>query len=424
MIRAGVAVVDITPPAGQFMSGFAARTAPAQGAHDPLTVRALVVEDTALVCVDVIGIDAQTSLRAREACILPAEAVIITALHNHGGPVSMRGRLSAVPDEAWMERLETAIAEAIDLAHARREEVSLMGGAAADPGFAHNRRDGDGPVDGTIPVLRFDRPDGSTLAVLCSYACHPVVLGADNLLWTADYPHFVRAGLERALPGAVAVFATGCAGDINTGHSAAASLTQAPQNDRTFEEARRIGDGLAQAVLRAELRPLSEATGAAEGFVDVGFERRESEDYPTLAERWAQEAATAQGVNGTLLRIWSDWAAAMTGRPLEPLRERVAALGWGGACLLGLPGEIFAETALYLRAAMHARGAAPVFVLSYADDNPGYIPPSSEFPKGGYEVDEAHRFYGLPATFAPGSAEDLAEAALAAADATGAGSGS
>ena len=43
MIEAGAAIVDMTPPAGLAMSGFAARTAPATGAHDPLTARALVV---------------------------------------------------------------------------------------------------------------------------------------------------------------------------------------------------------------------------------------------------------------------------------------------------------------------------------------------------------------------------------------------
>ena len=33
--------------------------------------------------------------------------------------------------------------------------------------------------------------------------------------------------------------------------------------------------------------------------------------------------------------------------------------------------------------------------------------------ESGYEVDEAHRYYGQPATFAPGSAERLADAAVA-----------
>jgi hypothetical protein len=75
-----------------------------------------------------------------------------------------------------------------------------------------------------------------------------------------------------------------------------------------------------------------------------------------------------------------------------------------------MPGEIFAETALAIRSHL---GATPAFVVGFADDNPGYIPPSSEYVHGGYEVDEAHRYYGAPATFASGSAEALAEAAIA-----------
>ena len=50
----------------------------------------------------------------------------------------------------------------------------------------------------------------------------------------------------------------------------------------------------------------------------------------------------------------------------------------------------------------------PLFILAYADDNPGYIPPESDYLRGGYEIDEAHRFYGLGATVAPRTAEHLA----------------
>ena len=73
-----------------------------------------------------------------------------------------------------------------------------------------------------------------------------------------------------------------------------------------------------------------------------------------------------------------------------------------------MPGEIFAETALAIRA---AAGDAPVFTIAFADDNPGYIPPASEYAFGGYEVDEAHRYYGMPMSFAAGSAETLCEKA-------------
>ena len=53
------------------------------------------------------------------------------------------------------------------------------------------------------------------------------------------------------------------------------------------------------------------------------------------------------------------------------------------------------------------KSSDPLFILGYADDNPGYIAPHSEFKYGGYEIEEAHRFYGLGAAFAPGSAELL-----------------
>jgi hypothetical protein len=88
----------------------------------------------------------------------------------------------------------------------------------------------------------------------------------------------------------------------------------------------------------------------------------------------------------------------------------VAAFGWSGLPLLFLPGEVFAGTALAIRAQLPA--SPTPFVVSLANGNPGYIPARADYPAGGYEVTEAHRYYGLPAAFAPGGAELLAAAVL------------
>ena len=45
------------------MAGYAARNSPANGKKDSLTVRAIVVEKTALVVADVIGIDSEMSAK-------------------------------------------------------------------------------------------------------------------------------------------------------------------------------------------------------------------------------------------------------------------------------------------------------------------------------------------------------------------------
>ncbi|MFB9950346.1 alkaline ceramidase [Rhizobium puerariae] len=411
MIRAGAAIIDITPPPGLLMSGFAARSLPAAGAHDPLTVRAVAIGDTAVVVADVIGIDTAMSARIRERCMLPAENVVVAALHNHGGPVSMAGRLSLAADPAYLERLEDACVAAIGKAAAARRPATIAVGQGSDPGIARNRRHPGGPVDASLPLLRIRGGDGSMIAVVVAYACHPVVLAADNLLWTADYPHFVRQALEETYPGAVALFMTGCVGDANTGHSAHASITLSANPDRTYEAAERIGRKVAEAALAADEQPLPDTVVVGNGTVALRFERRETEAPGDLEKLWREEARTAEPARRSLLGHWAGWARTVAPVIPEPLAARVTVLRWGGVPVVALPGEIFAETALSIRAALGPE--RPAFVIGFADDNPGYIPPASEFRHGGYEVDEAHRYYGLAATFAPGSAEALADCAIA-----------
>jgi hypothetical protein len=148
----------------------------------------------------------------------------------------------------------------------------------------------------------------------------------------------------------------------------------------------------------------------ANHILQLGFERRETEAPEALAERWYRERGTADPARAALLTHWIAWAIEMAGRSLEPVEARVSVLNWGGVPIVALPGEIFAETALQIRQSITCK---PSFIIGFAEDNPGYIPPESEYAFGGYEVDEAHRYYGLPATFAAGSAEALAEAAIA-----------
>lgn len=410
MIRAGVAVIEITPPPGLLMAGFAARTEPAEGAHDPLTVRALAIDETVLVVADVIGFHQEMSARVRARCGLPDENVMLCATHTHGGPVSMTGRLHAAAEPGYLGRLEDACVTAIDQARDRRVDAELLFAAGADPNVARNRRHDDGPIDRSLPVLKVRRKGGQLLAILVNYACHPVVLGADNRQWTGDYPHFVRAELEAANPGATAIFLTGCIGDLNTGHSAEASISLAGNPARSFPAAEAFGKRIAEAVVKRKETSLGTDCSAALTNVTLTFERREKVPLDSLRKAWLEDAEQSGEARAELLKIWADWARDIAPRPLDPLTERVAMFDWGGMILIGMPGEIFAATALDLRSAL---GDRPVMLAGFCDDNPGYIPPRAEYPFGGYEVDEAHRFYGQPATVAPGCAEAIRDAALA-----------
>jgi hypothetical protein len=72
-----------------------------------------------------------------------------------------------------------------------------------------------GPIDPQIGILRLDRLDGRSLAVVYNYACHPIQ-GVPSGANTADITGFSSEVIEDNLSeGTVALFVQGCGGDIN-----------------------------------------------------------------------------------------------------------------------------------------------------------------------------------------------------------------
>lgn len=411
IVEAGAASVDITPPPGLMMCGYAARSEPATGTHDPLTARALVIDDTAIVVADVLGLHEDSCARIRARSGLADDRVVAIATHTHGGPMPMAGRGGGSADPAFLRQLEDGCVEAIRQAAARRRPARLSAGNGDNPGIAFNRRTEGGAIDPNVPVLRVETLDGTVLAVAFAHGCHPVVLGAGNRLYTSDFPHYARSAVEAAHPGAIALFLPGCSGDVSTGHSPESSISTDTPPDRTYAEAERLGLKLAQSVLAAPLAPLSGGITARATPVELALARTETGDFDDLAREWDGLAANAASPAwATLYRHWANWARTTAREPLAPWRGRVAAFGWSGLPLLFLPGEVFAGTALAIRAQLP--GSPTPFVISLANGNPGYIPARADYPAGGYEVTEAHRYYGLPAAFAPGSAERLTEAVV------------
>lgn len=422
MVLAGVASRDVTPAAGATMSGFAARESPATGAHDPLLVHALVVGDTALVTVDVVGLHEDDCAEIRERCGLPADHVVVHATHTHGGPASMRGRLGRRVDEAWLARVVQACAESVAEASAYRQPVRLVAGYGERPGIARNRRHANGPVDDELPVVLLHRTDGSLLAGVVSYACHPVVLGADNTRFTADYPGVVRRVMTERLGGAPVLFVTGCAGDANTRHTAAASISTAASADRTFEACRQVGTRIAAAGLAltpsslAARSPGHAAVAGVATWIPLELDVPGRTAILADVERWERDAEAADPAHRALLRCWIDWGHGLLDRPQPrgPASHlaRVTVLRWGDAVLVALPGEPFAAAAHEIRE--HARRkepAASVLVAGYSNGCPGYLPGAEEYVHGGYEICDAHRYYGMAGPFAAGSSEALVQRA-------------
>lgn len=228
-LRAGAATRDVTPPAGIPMWGYGNRTGPSEGTLDPLFAKALVLGagDTALAIVvtDMGRMPLPPSCaRIREAAAKAGVAdVIFSATHTHSGPILEDPALS-YPGE-----LEAAIIETIAEA-AKAMAPARIGVGRTEIDISHNRRvivDGqcrmrwrnverlpNGPIDRGAGVIRIDTLDGAPIAHLIHYACHPVVLGPDNLRYSGDWSGEMCAVIEKET-GAPALFLQGAAGDIN-----------------------------------------------------------------------------------------------------------------------------------------------------------------------------------------------------------------
>ncbi len=261
-IYLGAASGDITPPIGSDLSGYIARPEPMAGVHDPLFVKAMVwAEDSALtnaaalVTLDVVDIEANEVATIRERVFaltgIPGERVGITCTHTHGGPATMpEGRLGRC-DLSYLDGICQTAAETVAIATQALEPVVMRWASGDEPTVGVNRRIPGGIIDPAVPVLRFQRHDGTVVALLVSYGCHPVTLGPNNLQATADYPGYVRRTLEAVYPDATAHFVTGCCGQVNNGHTSRDGDKGQGMQWRTFAEAERIGRAIAGAAIQA-----------------------------------------------------------------------------------------------------------------------------------------------------------------------------
>src|SRR5512140_2238933 len=272
--QVATATVDITGPAGYPMGGYGARKGVSKGIHDPLLAKVLLIKSGDLqlglvVCDLVLFTSSRVAQQARDK--LGISPVLQISIHTHSGPIPKD--LKAIEQDPWFREVEEKVLGALKQAQSRYQPARLSV-LEASAYIGHNRRkvDEDGkvtmfwrnagrvptaPVDPRVGILRFTDMGGKDLAVVVNYACHAVVLGPDNLDYSADWPGFMYRGVEKQLGGgAVVYFVPGAGGDINPYDD------KQPVDQDGFGVARKTGETIATAVLKA----IKEQPARAEDF--------------------------------------------------------------------------------------------------------------------------------------------------------------
>jgi len=396
-LHAGAAAVEITPPAGSLLYGYGARgTNRSRGVHDPLHARALVLEaggeTVALVTLDLGSIRKENTLAIRQAVMDAAgvDHVPMNASHTHSAPLFEAGFPSA--GSPWVRQLERKIVGVVLEAHdALRPARVAVGWGRASEGHNRRRVHSDGsvemfwrnrerlptaPLDESVGVLAVDGADGEAVATVVNFAVHPVILGPENMLVSADFPG-AMAALVAERGGGVTMYLQGAAGDINP------FWDKTPPAEGGFEQVRMAGERLGQEVLRVRAD-----LAAAEAFHDpatLSVKRH----LVTLDPRWdldspvVEEGFRRHGLEASLQRYRARFPRE---REAEVNTLVLGERGAGQFALATFPGEFFVEHQLRLR----AEAQIPhVFFAGYTNGELAYFPTIAAAAQGGYGGREA-----------------------------------
>jgi hypothetical protein len=223
-LLAGAAKVDIT-------------NLDAGPVNDPLYVKALILKSgstmTAIVTVDAVAIGGIGPIKddylgkVRDAVekdlgIKPSN-VMANASHCHGIACTDAAErtIRAIKEAASnLVPVKVGVGTGYEDRIMENRRLKMKDGRTIDVRHAYSIPPDEeiasvGPVDTEIGILKLDRLDGTTLAVVYNFACHPIqnVPSRGN---SADITGFASQVIEDNLSeGTIALFVQGCGGDIN-----------------------------------------------------------------------------------------------------------------------------------------------------------------------------------------------------------------
>ena len=434
-LLAGIGRCDITPAPGTPQGGWGAATHQRGiDADMPLYATSLVLKDAgstvAIVDIDLIGFEADWSKKILDATMsltgLPRENIRLSWTHTHSGPNTFR--LKTITEGldmvlSYLESLPLRIASSVWKAQQDLKPVRAGAGAGKCEINVNRRlkmpdgsivvgRNWDGPADPTVRVVRFDDLNEKPVATIVHYACHPTTMAWECEYFTPDYPGVVRQTVEREV-GGTCLFLQGATGDVTprrgfTGDlkvyrrlglmlgleaaKVATSVETLPREEHLqgimpsgapialYEDAPKEPDQQGLKVVWRTLKlPLKARRPPEELEAEAEAARRELEDrrrHGTEDEiRAATSKATQAGWRAEYARLYFgkshiDW-------PFQGIRI-------GPVALLAIAGEPFTE----INRQIVSKSPFPHTLFSgYSHGGFGYIPASSAYAEGGYEVE-------------------------------------
>ena len=448
-MQVGFARVNITPSRGIPVVGYYEKRY-ASAVLDELEINAVAVasgeEKALLIAMDVLDGGSTAYMReCREkisaATGVPVPAVFIHSTHTHTGPsldpaddegekadmvreycAFVAKRLVDV-SEAAIEDLKEAqmscgMGKAPNIAFIRRYRMK-DGSVRTNPGV--NNPDIVGPigeVDERVHVIRFDRADGSKIAVV-NFGDHPDTIGGTKI--SGDWPAFARRTVEKVLDNTKCILFNGAQGDVNhvnvhpTGGSLNGMFRDFDAVSRGYTHSRYMGRVVTGAVLQAwdkaenledtEIRYLEKTVNIPSNMPTANDDMKEAHRINDLYLAGRIDEVPYEGMMKTTVMAKAHRLVKLEHGP-EFFPMSFDAVAIGKVAFIGVPGEPFGAIGQALKKAEGWKTVCPCCLVNGTE---GYFPMKDSYEEGGYEASSSR--------FKEGTAELIIEEGTAMLDA-------
>ena len=407
MLKAGFARLDVTPPLGAELSGYF-YVRHAKGVLDPLELNAVAVSngtDTViLMAIDFIGIrlNYMNALKAiiTERTGVPADHILIAALHQHTSCCIADGRETNLTDKTYLDVLFRKFGDAAQMAidDLKEASVSVAAQDVAEPiAFVRRYFTADGGVatnpsskltltgrcdeaDNTMRLVRFHREGAKDIAIL-NFSTHPDVIGGEYM--SADWPGFTRRFVEKDIPDVSCLFFTGCQGDSN--HIDFFKPKDQRMKGERYEHSRYMGRTVADAVVKAWDNTTEVSGDEISGQFTVVYNRTNTVDIEKYDEYKAWYSDYEAGKLDPKPHITElAYATRIINLRTSPIFRPVplTVIRFGDVVLTGFGGEAFTA---YGQMTRDLASGKFVVCAVCANGYEGYLPTEKAFQQGGYE---------------------------------------
>ncbi len=390
-IRAGVAVMDITPPLSikPILGGYGDRMSkPAEGIHDRIFTKALVLKDQEQKFV-IITADLQSFPPYFKPILVEAlenngwtrDQIMLLPSHSHSSIEMMSfhiyNNLNNPRIGIFNQDVLTFLIDQFKnvVLNAEKNMQTVKAGTIRKEllGWNRNRREGNSTIDPDLTITRIDNMKNEPLAVLINWTAHPTFMGPNDMEFSGGWPGHLQRTIEALYDNHVTVmYYNGAEGD----QSPVPRLSTGSHWEQTEAYGRDLGIlswRLAQNI------PTKIVTNIQSNSIDISLPNR------TWHPDFLKTGGAEYGIN--------DETAGYIIHRLFPEKTSSISVIIGDLQIIGIPGEMAAGLGKEIKQTVANNIGVPfVTIGGLANEWISYMLTANEYNKGGYESSVS--FYG------------------------------